>query len=277
MIISPLGVLMSDIDPRNARSSDSWTSLAGTAGISLTHRERLLGFYRAADRGHGWTQGEVRDSSLGLQQPNIWRRAADLERDGLAYTVTDPLTGMIMTRIDPGTGRPQMARRATPHWPDFVPMNGGRTVLPPCVLWCDPGLTTGLAWFASGQHHTGEWDFMAAGDRIEQTCREFGRGCWLGFERYDVDVHRPQDDANSAIEVIGVAKREAAKHHCRLLTPAAPGQRKVATMKMLKALSWWAPGKKDSQSASQHMLAWMLRENAAPPGVRQVLSNIREG
>jgi hypothetical protein len=268
---------MSDIDPRNARNSDPWTSLAGTAGISLSHKARLLGFWRAADRTRGWTTGEVRDSKIGLVHPNIWRRAPDLRRDGLAYVVTDPLTGNILTRVDPTTKRPQQAWRAVPHWPDFVPMNGDRTMLPPCVLWIDPGLVTGLAWYANGQHHTGEWDFMAAGDRIEQTCREFGNRLWIGWERYDIDTQRPQDDANSAIEVIGVAKREAAKHHCRQLTPAAPNQRKVATMRMLKALSWWAPGKKDSQSASQHMLGWMLRENAAPPAVRQVLRDIREG
>jgi hypothetical protein len=36
---------------------------------------------------------------------------------------------------------------------------------------------------------------------------------------------------------------------------------------MLKRVGWWVPGKDDAQSASQHLLAFCLRENCVPHAI----------
>lgn len=99
-----------DFDRRNARGSDPWTSLEGTAGISETHLKKLAQFLRDNDRLAGWTTGEIRDSAIGLEHPNIWRRASDLDRDGVTVVLRDS-AGDLITRVDRATNRRQRARR----------------------------------------------------------------------------------------------------------------------------------------------------------------------
>ena len=100
-----------EYDPRNARASDPETSHLGTAGINHGHLDILVAFLRGSDRLEGWTTGEIRDSSIGLNHPNIWRRVSDGHREGLIVVVRDD-DGREVTRVDPVTRRAQRAHRA---------------------------------------------------------------------------------------------------------------------------------------------------------------------
>lgn len=132
--------------------------------------------------------------------------------------------------------------------------------LPACVLWIDPGGHSGLARLEHGGYFTaGQWDFTSACDRIGGLCQYYRSGMWIGWERYRIDVRRPQDDAYDAIGVSRVAQYLAARCGCRILDPQDPGDRDVATPAMLKHMGWWRPGEKDANAASQHLAAWLLR------------------
>jgi len=149
-------------------------------------------------------------------------------------------------------------------------------MLPPLVLWIDPGDMTGLAWLDGGQNfYADEFPFMQAAARIETTCRAVPRGsCWTGWETYTIDPRRPQINAHDALGMIGIARMWAYRHGCQVMT-AEPGQRNVATRVMLEAIGWWIPAKNDAQSAAAHMLAWLLRVNEVPPRERQILDRLK--
>jgi hypothetical protein len=104
-------------DHRNARASDPETSHEGTRGINLSHRQRLEAFYREHDRPEGWTYGEVSDSQVGMEQPNIWRRCSDLLRDGILEVVRRS-DGQAVTRVYRRSGRAQRAYRIVRRPPD---------------------------------------------------------------------------------------------------------------------------------------------------------------
>ena len=151
-------------------------------------------------------------------------------------------------------------------------------MLPAAVMWIDPGMDTGLAVLLnSRQFYADEYRFMQAAGAISYTCQAFRERLWIGWERYDIDRRLPQQDAHHAIEMIGVARREATENGCRILPPAAPADRKLATMAMLKAIGWWVPAKDDAQSAAQHMLAYLHRVHEVPPDQRAVLDQLAEG
>ena len=150
-------------------------------------------------------------------------------------------------------------------------------MLPNAVLWVDPGKMTGVAWYWAGPggFAAGEHDFMAAGDVVENGCQAWGTYLAIGWERFAIRPKTPPDDAHHAIEMIGVCRRYALRYGCRILQPAAPGDRDVATMRMLKALGWWTPGKDDAQSAAQHMLAWLMRTGQVPPKEQAIMDGLR--
>lgn len=111
---------------------------------------------------------------------------------------------------------------------------------------------------------TTEDQFLAAGDHIEGITMRWNIALRAGWEHFRVHARTPGDDAHHAIEMIGVARRAIAKASCVQIGPAMPDQRKPATMAMLKAIGWWLPGCDDSQSASQHLLSYMLRTGTVP-------------
>jgi hypothetical protein len=263
------------IDPRG---EDPWTALAGTDGGSPTHCDILAAFLRRNDRPHGWTSGEIRDSHQGtMDHEEIHRRLADLGRDGRAYTTGE-------TRRDPRTRGQQRAWRAgalTAAPPAMVPAPSGGPpmLLPPCVLWMDPGMITGLAWLwltdagLPPGFHTDEYPFAEVGDHVEDTCRRFGQGLVLGYETYKVRPNMPQTNARDAMEPIGVLRHYGLRYGCRIVH-ADPGDRLVMTRAILTAFGWWPKGKKDAASATQHLAAWCLRENCLPTRERAIMSAV---
>src|SRR5690348_10594298 len=134
--------------------------------------------------------------------------------------------------------------------------------LPPAVLWIDPGKMTGLAYYGHLRQSEpyrwicDEFDFVNAGEQIKAITEAHWNTLSVGWETFTIFPKTPAADAHHAIEMIGVARYHAMRHGCRILTPASPDQRKVATREMLEAIGWWMPGKDDAQSAAQHALAW---------------------
>jgi hypothetical protein len=149
-------------------------------------------------------------------------------------------------------------------------------MLPPAVLWIDPGNQTGFALLERGRFTTYELPFQETGDRIYALCSIWKTALAVGWERFTIhpDTHKTSPEPD-AMHVIGIARWMSATWHCRVLTPAAPGDRDVATPAKLHAIGWWRPGLDDSQSASQHMLAWLMRTGQVPPDLARKLAAAR--
>jgi hypothetical protein len=144
-------------------------------------------------------------------------------------------------------------------------------MLPPCVLWIDPGKMTGLAWLwqvnAGTSFWADEFAFQEAGQHIADTCARFGPTLAVGWETYRVDRSLPQTNARDAIEPIGVARWHAQKYGCRILPEGQRHTPTPADRQLLTRIGWWVPGKNDAQSAAWHMHNWCVRTGNLPPPV----------
>jgi hypothetical protein len=138
---------------------------------------------------------------------------------------------------------------------------------PKCVIWLDPGATTGYAiWhphnnqFESGELHAddvGEWL------HFRMTFN------WLGWETFTLrpgSVRITKD--LSAAEVIGVAKYVIRACGGRQLVPQQPADRMLG-QKHIAAAGWQNPGKNHANDAASHLLSWALGHNIAPASVTE--------
>lgn len=147
-------------------------------------------------------------------------------------------------------------------------------MLPPAVMWVDPGGMTGIALYTrfESKLEVDEYPFQRAGEVIWNYLRHFRGNIAVGWERFTIlpDTHKltPQPEA---IEVIGVTRFLAMSFSARMLTPANQHTPDKLDQARLKALGWWRPGKDDAQSAAAHMLNWMLREGELPPHEREMI------
>jgi len=149
-------------------------------------------------------------------------------------------------------------------------------MLPPAVMWIDPGGMTGLATLTDGRDFwTDEFPPQQAGHIVEAFCERWNYGGVIGWERFHIgpQTHKlTQEPVHQAIEMIGVVRYLATGRHVRILTPAAPDDRKSASRAMLGALGVWPAGKDDAQSATQHLVAWLLRTGSLPTAWRATLA-----
>jgi hypothetical protein len=147
-------------------------------------------------------------------------------------------------------------------------------MLPPAVLWIDPGGMTGLARLERGTFTVDERAFQAAGDFIVGMTYHYGPMLAVGWERFAIlpSTHKltPQPEA---LMVIGLALYHATANRCRILPEAEQMSPSREQQAMLKALGWWVPGKDDAQSAANHMLAHLLRTGDLPPRERAMLAS----
>jgi len=148
-------------------------------------------------------------------------------------------------------------------------------MLPPCTLWVDPGGMTGCAWLWLAEtgwaFFADEYAFLEAGQHIEDTARRYRTTLVLGIEGYHIRPDKPQTDAASAIEMIGVAKYHGLANGARIII-AEPRSPNESDQEKLRALGWWVPGKDDAQSAGCHMMRHLLRAGDLPPVFGERLS-----
>lgn len=135
------------------------------------------------------------------------------------------------------------------------------------AIWLDPGLLTGVC---AVEAETGqvllldEFDLLRTGEQLEKFLDGFV-SVSVGWETYTI-MKGPQTQAPWSLEVIGVARYLTEKYGHKQLKPAAPKQREVCTLTMLKEMGWYSrvKGKKDALSAAQHCVSWWLRTDTLP-------------
>lgn len=153
--------------------------------------------------------------------------------------------------------------------------------LPPAVLWCDPGGMTGIAVIRGVRDDgmldfvCGEFAFMEACFHVRSWCENWKDKAAIGWERYAPIPGRPQKDAHTALEPIGVMRYLATLHGCRILPEAQQHTPDKADRERLKALGWWVNSRNDAQSAAAHMLNWLLREHLLPAREARILAELR--
>lgn len=151
--------------------------------------------------------------------------------------------------------------------------------IPEHVLWIDPGLHVGWALltnhgqdFNTGQVH----GRLEAGDFLYQAIHDHPN-IHVGWEAYITGhTSRVVGDPAPALEIVGVT-RWLVHHHGGTMLPSVPAsERNIATQQALKNMGWQWKGD-HSLSASQHLLAWCLREKYLKERTDEVYSKLLVG
>lgn len=147
-------------------------------------------------------------------------------------------------------------------------------MLPPAVLWVDPGEMTGLAKYETynAGFSADELPEEEAWQRIEAMARYYGRRLAIGWERFTITARTHKLTSQpAALETIGVCRYLALAWGCHVLEPAQQHTPDAADRKRLQALGWWVPGKDDAQSAACHMLRWLMSTNELTARQRELI------
>lgn len=150
--------------------------------------------------------------------------------------------------------------------------------IPDHVLWIDPGLHVGWAMLLGGEHfETGQvHGRLEAADFLHEKISTW-QNMHVGWEAY-ITGHSigGVGDPAPAHEVIGVARWLTHHHGGTLLPPVPAANRVVATQAALKGMGWQWRGD-HSLSASQHLLAWCLRERYLAERTKAVYQDLLIG
>lgn len=137
-----------------------------------------------------------------------------------------------------------------------------------CVLWLDPGKTTGWARLDDDLFHSGEAPFYEAGQVVRSHCTATP-GARVGWESFQVTpASYRMLGSHDTIQAIGVIRWLALDGGARLLPPASRQAREVTSLAMLRALGWYAPGKGHANDATRHLVAWLMRSGSLTSDVR---------
>lgn len=141
------------------------------------------------------------------------------------------------------------------------------------IVWLDPGLTTGMAWWDPKQKRFGSWQYDAPdlAARLDILSLTYGDRLAVGYEMYVVTSGGVRSAPKHAQEVIGVVRGMAAQEKFRLLPPMPSGVRKLGSVTYLRRLGWYKPGKRHANDAAMHLLSYLMRQKPMNPYVKSKL------
>lgn len=142
------------------------------------------------------------------------------------------------------------------------------------IMWLDPGLTTGAAWYDLEGNHFGSWQYDEhdLARRLEEVSSLYPGDLAVGYEQYIVTSGGiRQSSPEHALAVIGIVRDMAAQGMFELLTPRPPSARKLGSPVLLRRMGWYRPGQRHANDAAMHLLAHLLRMRPMPRAIRSTL------
>lgn len=140
------------------------------------------------------------------------------------------------------------------------------------VVWADPGLLTGLAWYdlETDAFHSGQYTPDDLRRKLDGLGQLHADRMALGYESFVHTSGGPRtsspEHAHRAIQILsGFAKEYAS---VQLLKPQPSSARKLGSVVFLRRLGWHKPGRGHANDAAQHLLADLLRRQPMPAAVR---------
>lgn len=139
------------------------------------------------------------------------------------------------------------------------------------VVWADPGLMTGLAWydldadvFGSGQY--GATDLLR---KLDDFGPAHASRMILGYERFIVTSGGPRTSTpEHAIAACAMLDEYTRAHLVPLARAQPSSSRNLGSVVYLRRLGWYKPGRKHANDAAQHLLADLLKRRPMPQAVR---------
>lgn len=142
------------------------------------------------------------------------------------------------------------------------------------IVWADPGLLTGLAWYDLDHDFFNSWqynrvDLRAQLDRLAVLAE--GRMV-LGYEKFiDTPGGRKTSTPEHAHRAVQVLEDFCLEHQVPVATPQPSSARKLGQVVYLRRLGWYRPAKAHANDAAQHVLADLLKRRPMPQAIREKL------
>lgn len=150
------------------------------------------------------------------------------------------------------------------------------------VIWVDPGKITGLAWLTRYPGPSPDPVYGYCEDDFRDTCHHVEhlltrhanpRSVMLGWEDYRLGRKQGQvmTEAPWSLEMIGVMRWFGTRYGVHT-DSAEAGARSMVTRPLLREMGWLpAPGMKDAFAATQHLVAFLMRQQAVPESQRETV------
>jgi hypothetical protein len=141
------------------------------------------------------------------------------------------------------------------------------------IVWADPGLMTGLAWYdlESDTFGSGQYNRIDLRDQLERFAA-FSARMILGYEKFiDTPGGRKTSTPEHAHRAVQVLEDFALEHKVAVATPQPSSARKLGQVVYLRRLGWYRPAKAHANDAAQHVLADLLKRRPMPQAIREKL------
>jgi hypothetical protein len=142
------------------------------------------------------------------------------------------------------------------------------------LVWADPGLLTGLAWFDldDGTFSSWQYDYRDLDKQLRHLVERAGPRFALGYERFIVTSGGARTSSpEHALRAVKVIEDVAALKRVTLLAPQPSSARNLGQVVYLRRLGWYKPGRGHANDAAQHLLAHLLKKHPMPHEIRTKL------
>ena len=137
---------------------------------------------------------------------------------------------------------------------------------PDILVWLDPGLTTGIAWFNGERFDSCQLIFQDVGVWLTSHLLGLRERAHVGWEHYVVTGGGGRFGTPApSLETIGMTRWICHEHGATILPAQPSSARKLGGDDKLKRLRWYKPGKRHANDAANHLLSYLLRTHSLPP------------
>jgi hypothetical protein len=139
------------------------------------------------------------------------------------------------------------------------------------IVWADPGLMTGLAWYdiASDDFQSGQYGPADLARKLDQLAKGRRSRLVLGYEKFiATSGGRKTSSSEHSQRAIRVLDDWAYVSQVQVLRSQPSSARNLGQVVWLRRLGWYKPGKGHANDAAQHLLADLLKRQPMPPTIR---------
>jgi hypothetical protein len=141
------------------------------------------------------------------------------------------------------------------------------------IVWADPGLLTGLAWYdiELDGFNSGQYDPDDLRRKLRDLEKVWGPRMTLGYERFNVTGGPRNSSPEHAHKAIRSIEDFCQDYKIPLLTPQPSSARNLGSVTFLRRLGWYRAGRGHANDAAQHLLADLLKRKPMPTTLRAKL------
>lgn len=142
---------------------------------------------------------------------------------------------------------------------------------PSFIAWCDPGKTTGVAWYdiPADLFGSAQYDEHQLVPALESLIAAHRERIAVGWELY-LQTARSKGDGQYSLGEIAKIKALCETRQVPVLKGQPSSARNLkSTVIFLRRLGWYAPGKEHANDAACHLYRYLIKQHPVPERIRK--------